>query len=847
MLRSLLCARPALWFLALLALASGIARGQSVRWEPASGTLARNQSSQLTLVFEDAEPKETPAPPAVDGLTFGSPRRSEQSSLNITLGSRAVRRRVITYSFPVRPTRADGEVRIPAFTVDTDAGKLSVAPAGYRLADATVGQTGLPLDQVVTARFTPPAAPLWAGEVFQLGFQLDVDRRQVTNNILAGPLEWAPSPLVTEDWSAPVGTESTRNGEARFLVSMQTRAITPLVTSAQMLALPTATQLVNLPTGQSNPFAFLGQSTFEQFTVSTAPARIAVNPLPSPSPADFIGAVGQFTLSSKIVPEKASVGEPITWTLALEGVGNWPAIDRLRPRSLSRDIRVVTPRAQKTVKPGTLFEASLTEDLVLIPQKPGRTTLGPYTVSFFNPVTGTYEILRAEPVTIEISPGSAPALPDPATTPAPDEPSAAPNPGTPARAPEKVATLPADPLPPGLLAHAPLPDWPRPLVWCLLALVPPLALWLALAARHARDHDPLRARRAAHADLGHVLARLETAPPGPPPAADLLAWQHTTRALFALPAATPVARDLPDPLWAALWVETDRALYRPDTPLAVEWLAQARQAHAQATPRARHALAALRPAHLFPRVLLAAFLLASTLLTSPATIAAEPGHAAYARAEFAAAEAAFRADLARNPLDAAPRHNLALALAQQGRWDEAHAHAFAASLQRPGDPALDRLLAATAPKAGYRIQVPPTGARLLSVRGWQLLALGSALALLLLVPAACLASAYLPPPRRRPLRIAGLWTLATAAAALLASHLALRAHGPAARPSAVLVWRAATLRAVPTEAGEQQVTAELPPGTIATIDKDFLGWRRLVLPDGNTGWVRAEPLVPLWR
>ena len=837
----------------------GVLHAQSVRWDPPSGDLPRDQVSRIALVFDGATPKDLPKLPAVDGLEFGDPSQSNQS-FNIVINGRSINQGGFSLSYPVRPTRPDGEVRIPAFTVETDRGVLTVPAAGFRVITATVGQSGLRLDQIARARLAVSAPSVWAGEVFKLDHVLEVGRNTPFRS--GDALTWNNSLLVTDAWGAPERAAAPTAG-----TTAETRSTRALASKPGKIEIGTVSQEVLIATGRD----LFGQTVGTPYTLATDPFPLEVRPLPSPAPADFIGAVGQFKLSSKVVPEKAAVGEPITWTLTLEGTGNWPAIDKLRPRILGRDFRVVSPRAQKTPKADTLFEATFSEDLVLIPQKGGRTTLGPYTLSIFNPSSGSYETLRVEPVTIEITAPSTPPPPAAATTPeaTPAESAALPSPAPAAPAP--VAKLPADPLPSGLLSIAPCEAWPRALLRAPFALLAALVLWLLLAARHARAHDPLRARREAHERLRQILARLEAGSlergagsqdkdtrgasdsdslllaPG---STLLLAWQHATRTLFDLPSLTPSARDLPDPVWSALWIETERALYRPDTALPKDWFAQAWQAHAQATPPARGLFAAFRPAHLFPRVALwiVAF---STFLLAYSSASAAPAEAAdalqlYARGDFPAAEKAIRETLSTAPLDSALRHNLALALAQQGKWDEAAAHAYAAALQTPRDPAIERLFAATAPKASYRLRLAPSAAQTLSVHGWQNLALGSALLLLSVAPSAYVLALYRP-GRRRALLATGHACLILAGAALITALVALRAHGPTTDPDAVLVWRTATLRAVPTDVGDQKVTAELPAGTLARVDKEFLGWRRVVLPDGNTGWVRAEPLVPLWR
>ena len=63
----------------------------------------------------------------------------------------------------------------------------------------------------------------------------------------------------------------------------------------------------------------------------------------------------------------------------------------------------------------------------------------------------------------------------------------------------------------------------------------------------------------------------------------------------------------------------------------------------------------------------------------------------------------------------------------------------------------------------------------------------------------------------------------------------------------MIVWRPGTLRSIPTEADTTQKTSALPAGSVAVTGRTFGSWTQLTFDNGQTGWVRKEELVPLWR
>jgi hypothetical protein len=815
---------------------AAVAHGQSVRWESDPGN-----PSSLQLVFEECAPEGRPELPAVPGATFTYVGESQNVNIVNFQMSRSV-----TVSYLVR-SRQGGPVQIPAFTVKTNKGAIRV-PAFNTAAAAP------PVESLASSRLVPERTSVWAGEVFGLNYEITASRR--TNPQINQTFEWNAAPLVTEDWSKPQPdtdiSDLMVNGERRVRVVFRTRAIAPNPGTVRPEA---ATHVLTIQTGTVG-FGFLSQPRMEAISVTSDQPTIQVRPLPA-APAGFSGAVGQFQLASKVVPENAAVGEPVTWTLELSGTGNWPHLAGLPSREVSNDFQVVQPKARRVPVEGKLFDATLSEDVVLVPTRAGTYALGPVSFSYFDPKTGRYQTVTAPRTNITIAPPAAPqfavagtGVPNVANE---TDPVAVPG-LRPAATPRPPTGLPRDPLPGTAEANVPLRA--RTFALWLLAPMPALLLlWFGLAYRRARETDPVRARREASIRISNTLRQLASADPVDRPKL-LLEWQRDTARLWQIPHAAPPAAALPDSTWAALWTESERALYGANSALPDDWVARAEAALAAKRLPGFQASRVFRPQNLFPfaAALAVGLVVAATAIAAATrqTAAVDPVEA-YRKGDFAAAEKAWRARLEQAPTDWIARHNLALALSQQDRPGEAAGHAAAALVQRPGHPSVQWHFGLASERAGF-VPAPLApflrGTTLGSFGGiasaftWQAVAMAAVL-LAALAVGWMLVEAYRL-RRTSHFRAAGV-VLAFALLAVAAAATGWQSYGMAADPRAVIVARNGTLRSIPTEADTTQKTTPLAAGSTALVEKTFLGWVQLAFDNGQTGWVRKEDIVRLWK
>jgi hypothetical protein len=783
--------------------------------------LGAGQRGALELVFEDSEPTAPVTLPAVDGLRLlGAP--SQANTISIVNGRRSA---TLTLSFPVRAEHT-GAVEIPAFEVETSDGTQTVAPLRVAVERAALRDTDgavRAVDDAVQARLTPSNMTPYAGEVFDL--ELTVSLTGNRRGQVVGSPAWDAAPLNAEPWSEGHAVSAASGGAVQF----HTRAVAPQAGRVQVAP---ADQELQVESGRArNPLAgmdpfgsmrrFGAGSLFDQFfggaamtavTARSNAVQLDVAPLPQPAPADFSGAVGQFTLESRLVPEAPTTGEPVTWTLTLSGTGNWPSGIALPARAVPADLRTLQPKQHSSFAGGR-FSGEVSEDLVLVPHQPGDLALAPVRFTFFNPESARYETIEARPPVLHIT-----GAPLPAAAPAPQA----------AAASADVPAAPAlgDALPGSGAGMAPLP-------WTVLRwwLVGPLALALALRAARAgwrawQRHPRRLARRMARAMRAAVIAARQASTVETRLVA-LLAWQQAAAQVLGVDRAAPTAEQLAgidDPRWAQAWAGSELALYARAHALPAGWceLALALCTPPRAATATPVGSDAARP--VLAQAATAALLLVALAAPLRADDAADPREA-------------LRAQVAAQPLDWVARYNLGRAEAQAGDAGRALGQTVAALAQAPRDAAVRANAARLAhgvsgADAGLAPLLAGRLTALAPVATWQMV----------LIAAALLTAAGIAVGRRR----VALASIAGGVLVAGVAAIALHEYDIYADPRAALVAESAPLHALPTDAEAADGLPSLTAGTPVIAERAFLGWTQVRGADGRAGWLRRGQLVPLY-
>ena len=333
-------------------------------------------------------------------------------------------------------------------------------------------------------------------------------------------------------------------------------------------------------------------------------------------------------------------------------------------------------------------------------------------------------------------------------------------------------------------------------------------------------------------------------------------------------------------VWCALFAELDRFFYSPSCSLPQQWLQQAYIATNRLHPQRRSLRDALRLQHLFPKAetspskttaVMAAIVLSGISIVcfareykaptvkqenrqerDSAESPAKDPLQEYLQGNWSVAERLWKERIQSQPRDWHSHNNIALALLQQQRWQEAALHLIVARLLAPRSSDVvwnGQIVARQLPQHSVELlrwltsQIQPFPAALGSAVTWQLIAIISSW---LAAAGAFFLLCRLHFHRYRHLFGAVATVLFVFSFFSGASSAwAIQQWGILMDPSLVIIIEDCPLRSIPTVVDEQ-IYRECRAGEAAVVKSRFLTWIKLGFPSGEEGWIPARSVTAVY-
>jgi hypothetical protein len=372
-------------------------------------TITLGGQATLSLAIEGSQSPHVPTP-SVPGLQIIQAGTSQNVSfINGAMSS------TVTITFSVTPRQA-GEFTIPAMTADVNGQTVATAPLKLVVTKAAAPSAAAVNsgNEPAFMKFIFPGSKIYLGEsvVGRLELYLRDD--------VSGLNGFQMASLPTDGFSSGKTVE-LQNQRRRVQVGNRAYTVIPLslpltATRTGDLTLgPFTANVVIVQQSQNqgdSVFRFFNQGEQKQMTLVTEPVILKSFALPVENqPANFTGAVGDFTMTATAGPTTLTVGDPITVRVQISGRGALDAVT-LPIQDSWHDFKTypATTKVESSDQFG--FQGTKTFEQFISPQNSDVHELPPFTFSFFNPADGQYHTLTQPAVPLIVT--AAGILPMPA-------------------------------------------------------------------------------------------------------------------------------------------------------------------------------------------------------------------------------------------------------------------------------------------------------------------------------------------------------------------------------------------------------------------------------------------------
>jgi hypothetical protein len=250
-------------------------------------------------------------------------------------------------------------------------------------------------------RAVPSKTKAFAGEQITVEWQMYLTERQ--NN-------YAPTkePRTDGFWAEDLEVPQNRGGLSLSEQVLEGRVylFAPLMRKALFGLNPGKYTITPLEADISR-VDFFG-ATVKSEHLKADPVTIEIVPLPTGAPAGFDpSAVGRFSMAAEVDRNQVQVGDAVTLKLRLDGQGNLrkiglPAMPRLD------GWKIYEPKINVQMNRGDTVGGSKTAEYLLLPERPGQTTLPTFSFSYFDTQKAAYVTVKTEPIHLTVTGEAAP-------------------------------------------------------------------------------------------------------------------------------------------------------------------------------------------------------------------------------------------------------------------------------------------------------------------------------------------------------------------------------------------------------------------------------------------------------